>query len=92
MTDDELSEFAEALADACERDGRVSESALHCPLAAATGKPGLCGAYDAAERLGVPPEFALNFTLGFDGLIAIDTEELDRKGFALGRLFRELYP
>lgn len=92
MTDDELSEFAEMLAEACNADGHVSAYRNHCPLAAAIGRPGLCTGSEAIVKLGIPERTALSFIAGFDGLSLFGCDDLEREAIALGQLFREMYP
>jgi hypothetical protein len=75
MTDDEISELAECLWDACaeaERDGLIVCPANHharergcCPFGAALGKP-YPTADEAAASLGLSPDAAVDFTSAFD--------------------------
>lgn len=98
MTDDEMSEFAEMLADACRcselpvssRGARRIRAPSCCPMAAAMGLSGRVGFVIAAAYFRVDEEVTSAFAEGFDG----DPmwHDSDPRAYALGCAFRELYP
>jgi hypothetical protein len=99
MDDEELSELAECLEDACQaavRRGRcVSQYRLMdncCPLGALINGNrhlGFPGALRTAEVTGIDFGTALGFMAGFDGATCPPAGE--SRAFAIGRLFREKY-
>jgi len=101
MSDDEISELAEALENACrafERMGGCITSAHmtfgRCPIEALLrriGDPHPSGDV-AAKLLKIDPGAAWSFMAGFDGDRTYRNEpDSDRRLFQLGRLFREQY-
>lgn len=93
-SDDELSELAEALADACERSPvRVSASDKECacPFGALLGppsrRPSGIQVLDMIPALG--GAHLVPFMAAFDG---ISNPTGDSRMFDLGLQFRELYP
>lgn len=95
MTDDEMSEFAEALDDACRGRSDVHTTFFDlfgdinwCPLGAlfkTNERPS-----EPEECPGIPADVMLGFIDGYDG--KAPKKRGDQRAFALGRLFRELYP
>lgn len=99
MTDEEMSEFAECMADACRRS-RLRVTATMggtrcCPLGALFGGTvdpdghtilRLPTTYDLIHVL--PAEVTRGFLAGFDGMSPAG----DMRAFELGRAFAELYP
>jgi hypothetical protein len=98
VTDEEMSELAECLQDACEDAQRVGMRLVpqsfglptngDCPLGAATGYR-YPFAHDAARYLQIEQAVAFGFVRGFDG--ATNPSNGDWRAFNLGRLFREQY-
>ncbi len=100
MTDEDLSELAECLLDACrglklrpfgEREPHGPGAypwASCCPLGAMVGErypnPGF-----VAEWLGIPDAVAYGIARGFDGKSINTISPIDERAYYLGRLFRE---
>lgn len=97
MTDEELSELAEALQDACDlaryRGHKIGNTgACTCPFGALLFPVDPEGMrpwpFDIEARTQLPHAIAEGFTRGFDDNRMCDS---DPRAFALGRLFREQY-
>lgn len=99
-SDDDYSEFAEALDDACQewlaKGGRIGDDATRdecaCPLGAAMDHPDVRfpGRLVASMSLGISCTLAWDFARGFDGDAARGTN-VDRRAYALGQQFRAKY-
>ncbi len=95
MTDEELSELAECLEDACQKHiangGKIGYYPYYCPVGAML-RARTPGWSNAAEALGVPVNIISGFMAGFDG----DNKggygfNDDPRAFDLGRQFSERY-
>lgn len=100
MTDEELSELAECIADAIAVAGicvrpfyerspvPYGPGVTTCPLGAMVGErypnPGF-----VAKWLGIPEPVAYGFARGFDGKSINTISPIDERAYYLGRLFRE---
>jgi len=95
MTDEQLSELAECLADACRGkrlrpfNARDMFGPSCCPLGALIGdqypNPG-----HVANATSIPSEITYGIARGFDGDGQVSVGgTIDPRAFALGRLFRE---
>ena len=102
MTDEELSELAECLQDACVGAPVGTLDGDWCPLGALMAEQ--CdgggrhrpGGHYASKVLGIPEGVALSFIHGFEGATRQGVTYrqglaifVDDRAFALGRLFRE---
>lgn len=106
LSDDELSELAECLEDACQeriRQGyRIAppnaqvDAGECCPLGALllqpeVGMPAHPAAATVSSRTGLPWLIAASFMAGFDETCRPSSASWARKAVALGRMFREKY-
>lgn len=96
MTDEELSELAECLEDACQariaegkRIGPTQMGDRMCPLGALLNSPlvPFPGAYRVEKETRIPCSVASGFINGFDGHQVYPGDNL--AAFNLGRSFRE---
>lgn len=95
MSDEELSELAECLQDACEKDPRgVSADSINCacPLGALFSTE---HARPFQRSVPLPPDVYFGFVRGFQDNspdYASDVISVDARAYALGQLFRKHYP
>ena len=94
MTDDEISELAECLEDACQQSAvpvsRTGKGDCCCPFGAMAIWPRNPMAYVVARSTGLAVEDARAFIHGYDGLSRSRTD--DPRLYALGKQFAERYP